>query len=455
MHRQLEEILDALGRHQVVCYIGARGTGKSLLTESLEAQLTASGVTVVRMNARDVAAPNDLLDPLAAAAGVDREELATAEFGSEMRVRVLIDDAHEFHRHSWFQHEQEEWRSLLSRPEARGRIALFLAGRPLFRTLVGGNGSPLLNLGVTVVSRPVAHDDPGFASVDAKVLEAHTRKTGGHPQLTLDLLQMSGCSSELLASATARLASERRRYILRLVEDHALAARGVLADVIEAGGTPVSTATLIARHFGSSISFAHDCFADLAGTGLLRLRDEQLTSAAALLNGMGEVRSFLRAPAADFPSEATGDQAAAAAELFSLENKLRSVVAIELGAVDSAWWPSRVPDTLVAEAELRRKAEAESLAESHPDAHPLLFLTTGELFDLILTRANWGGVFQPALGITKHALVRAMEDILAVRNKVAHNRPVAPSDLALALAARAGLGRRFRDTNNEVPAQGG
>jgi lambda repressor-like predicted transcriptional regulator len=441
VHRQADDILDALARHQVVCYIAARGCGKTMLVADIEARLRDSGIAVISLSARTLLAPDDVLEPVAAHVGVSIARLRNGEYDQDVRIRILIDDAQDFHTHAWFQREQEEWRALLSRPAARGRLGMLLAGRPLFRTLAGGAGSPLLNLGITLTSRPL--EPPDVQGCDQPSFLAHARKTGGHPHLTEELLRLTSGAADRLGEAAPRLLQEKRRYILRLIEDHAVTARGVLLDVLDARPAPVAAATLVPRRFGSSITFAHDCLADLVGSGLLLETDGNYGLGASLL-AAGDVRSYLRAPEAVFPESVSDAYGVAAGQLFTLENRLRSIVAAELDAVDSVWWPSRVPDDLVAEAELRRKAEEDSAATADPDAHPLLFLTTGELFDLVASGANWGSIFHPALGITKLAFERARADITAVRNKVAHNRVVAQADVELLAAANARLGDRFR-----------
>lgn len=442
-HRQASEVQEALSRYQVVCYIGARGTGKTLLADNVAEHLRSSAVSVVRLRAQDLGSPADVIDPMASAAGLSPTALRDGAIPEDARVRVIIDDAHEFHRHRWFHREQEEWRAVLSQERARGRIALLLLGRPLFRTLAGGAGSPLLNIGTTIAARPLDTSDEMETVVDQAAFNAHARKTGGHPHLTEALLRLTGGDVEQLREAVPQLVAEHRRYILRLSEDHALASRGVLWDLLEAAGQPVSSSALIARHFGESASLGFDCLADLAGTGLITQGQESCSLAAELLKAMPEVRMFLRAPAAVFPASSTADHAQAARELFRLENELRAAVAAELEAVDSTWWPSRIPEGVVAEVELRRRAESESSASADPDAHPLLFLTTGELVDLVLTRASWDGSFRVRFNVTREAFERAMGDVIAVRNKVAHNREVSSTDVALLRSAgeRLGLGR--------------
>ena len=87
------------------------------------------------------------------------------------------------------------------------------------------------------------------------------------------------------------------------------------------------------------------------------------------------------------------------------------------------------PPALVREVEQRRKSEAESPAPAVQAAHPIAYLTLGELVDSILEEANWEQVFRVRLGMSRDAFTQIAAALTAVRNKVAHNRPISISDL--------------------------
>jgi hypothetical protein len=123
------------------------------------------------------------------------------------------------------------------------------------------------------------------------------------------------------------------------------------------------------------------------------------------------------------------EHAEAARILFRGENRLRRKVGEWFGEVEETWWPSRFPPPLVREIEQRRRAEAESPAPSATDVHPLAYFSFGELVDTIAEERNWDEVFRLRIGLTRDAFTTAIAAIVAVRNKVAHNRPVDATDV--------------------------
>lgn len=161
---------------------------------------------------------------------------------------------------------------------------------------------------------------------------------------------------------------------------------------------------------------------------------------------MHDVRSFLGAPAVDLPVDGGVSHGEAAKTLFAAENCLRSRVATWLAEVDQTWWPSRVPESLVGEAELRRRVEMDSPAAPPQEQHPILYLTLRELVDVILMRSNWDEVFRVQFGISREAFERAVADVTVVRNKVAHSRVVRESDLEVLTSGLARLGLSELDT---------
>src|SRR5947209_450321 len=77
-HHQATEIREALSRHQVVFFVGARGTGKTLLAADLENEFNRTDVQTVRLDAADISTPADLNEPIAAVLGCSSNSL-TAE----------------------------------------------------------------------------------------------------------------------------------------------------------------------------------------------------------------------------------------------------------------------------------------------------------------------------------------------------------------------------------------
>lgn len=441
VHHQTEEILEALSRHQVVFFIGARGTGKTTLVDRLKGSYEETGVKTVRVDAFEVGTPADLNDPISAAIGCSSDALTATAMPLNARVRVLVDNCERLSDRTWFPRLQDQWRALLSEEEARGRIAFLLLGRPLFRAISEGRGSPLLNIGVVKTARPLdaAQTITAFG-VEEETARAVLRKTGGHPYLTSALARALDGDREKFAHIIKPFAAENRRYIMRLIEDHAVAARGVLADLLEAQ-SPISEAALIGTHFGEAHHLlGEECLDDLSGSGLIRREAGLCLISAGLLRSIKDIQNFLRAPEIELEVEPTAAYSAAAVTLFRAENVFRKRLATELAALDQAWWPSRIPAGLVAEAELRRRIEMDSSVPPDGEPHPILFLSMGELVDAMLKAENWDQVFRVRLGLSRAEFEEAARDLMAVRNKVAHNRVVHESDLSVLSGALRRLG---------------
>jgi hypothetical protein len=431
MHHQLEQIRTELANRQVVFFVGARGTGKTRLKSELEVELMASGVAVIALDAADVVTPGDLNEPLADALGHDPALLTDDDVPRDKTIRIMIDNCEQLHRLPWLPFLQDQWRGLLSLQQARGRIALLLLGRPLFRGAAGGRGSPLLNIGRVVTARPLTRAEAleAFPATD-ELMSALLQKTGGHPYLTSQLYAHLEGSLDQIAEKMASFGRDHRRYVMRLIDDHGLAARGLVADLLDAA-QPVAQSALLTRHFGEAVLQGEDCLEDMCASGLLSLAGDLCALSAAVVKSVPAVRTLVGTPDIDIPVEPTEEHASASETLFRAENALRKRVAAWLTEHDQAWCPARVPEGLVADAELRRRAELDSSVPSAKDQHPLLYLTFGELVSTISASANWDQVFHLRLGLTRPAFDAAIRDFTAIRNKVAHSREVGQGDLAV------------------------
>ena len=132
-HHQTEQVLDALAQHQLVVFVGARGTGKTCLIENLSAALTLSGVTVLNLDAALAQSASDLLSPVARLLQCKDDQLTTTTMPDTMRLRVLVDNCDSLHEKSWFPAVQDEWRGLLERngsTRTRGVPSLWAAPIP-------------------------------------------------------------------------------------------------------------------------------------------------------------------------------------------------------------------------------------------------------------------------------------------------------------------------------------
>jgi hypothetical protein len=224
--------------------------------------------------------------------------------------------------------------------------------------------------------------------------------------------------------------SAQEHYLIKLAEDHSVAALGLLADIIRSNGAVAQT-TLVSSHFGDAYYEGQEAVKDLVASGLVRREGEGVTLSAELLRAVRSVREYIRVPAFEVPAADSRCLSDAAWMLYEAENALRKLIIETLGALDAAWWPGRVPAEFAAAAELRRRAEFDSSAVPDHDFHPIMYLTLGELFEIVLSSENWEHAFSVALRRTAAMTRDAAGDMLAVRNKVAHSRPVSASDVSL------------------------
>lgn len=438
------ELRRCLSLHQVVTVVGGRGTGKSLALERLATALEASGVTVVKLDAGSAEDQSDLDAPVAEALNSPISRLTAQRLPPDTTVRVLVDACEQLHGKSWLPFWQESWRACLSEAEARGRVAVALAGRPLFRQSFGGRGSPLINLGPTLAPRPLTEEDAcRELGVAASVAAAVVRKTGGHPQMTERLALRLGNDLSRMGEVFTSFLADESRYLMRLLQDHAVGGMAVVGVLLDAGGA-VDEAALIGDVFGTSRVDAEECLADLAASGLIDRDAGRCWIAAEMIVQSAAARQVARVPSA-FSADALSAHFATAAEMiYQLENALRQLIAEALGEVTAAWWQTRVLDHLVGQAESRRRAELDSAVDTDRNWHPIMYLSIGELFEIIQSQPNFDEVFRLRLRRGLPVVANAAADIRAVRNKVAHSRAVSSRDVEILIESATRLG--FRDT---------
>ena len=395
------------------------------------ASLRASGVEVLQLDAERAQSPGDLTLPISEALGCGDDRLTATSLAEGVRLRVLIDNCDVLHDKGWFLSVQDEWRGLLGEQAARGRVAFLLCGRPLFRRVAEGRGSPLLGIGQFVPSRPLSVGDAQEGlDVDAALADIVLRKTGGHPRLTGRLVAAIEGDLARLEARYVEFTCSERRYMISLVDDHGDEARAVLVDLLEASrGTVVARSAIMARRFGGATLVGQDTLDDLAASGLIKEIDGGYSLGAEMLRTDRDLWPFLAAPEFHVTKEPSPELSLAAADVFRAENELRELVGEALRQADETWWPSRFPAAVVREVETRRRSEAESPAPMDEATHPISYLTLGELVDAVLEDANWEQVFRVRLGTTRDEFAQTTAMLGAVRNKVAHNREVTQRDL--------------------------
>jgi energy-coupling factor transporter ATP-binding protein EcfA2 len=436
---------DAVSRHQVVMYIGARGTGKTTLVSSLSAALRATGMRVVTVSADTLESPMHANSLVGDAFGVS-DRLPKEDELKGAPVRVLVDRCEALFDAPWLPILQDTWRAFFTAAETQGKASLAMVGRPLFRGVFGGRGSPLSNAAVTVRAAPLTTEaiEAQF-QVSRPLAAALQRKGGGHPGLTTRLLKRTTSDVRRIGEAAREMAAEERGYLLDLIDDHGHAGRGVVHDLLQAGGDVAST-TVLRQRFGQDRAAGLECLADLIGSGLVQNRQERCVGICAELIQAGPVRRSLALPTALDLTNAPGAHPAAAATLYRLENSLRALIATELSVVDPAWWPARIPsEEAVASAEARKETEAASRLPPPQELHPLAYTDLGDLEDIILQTRNWMQVFSLTLGavdarLDREAVRAFFADVTLVRRKIAHNRPLTENDLALLNNAARRLG---------------
>lgn len=388
---------------------------------------------VVELDARLARRPEDLESPIAAALKCPPDDLGLDDLG-DSRVRVIVDNADAFYDKSWFINLQYRWRSLFTSPAARGRAHLLILGRPNFRLISGGDASPLVNVGPTLVVRPLTADEIAAEhALSDDYARLVLRETGGHPQLAAAL-------AELLRSAEPKnalpeFARQQEEYTMRLVADFELPARALLVEVAGLRGNPgVDRRTLVDKFYGAALNDGTAAIKDLIASGLLAAGgDHNVQLGASCLHRMPSVR-LLGRRTDEFPVDPPPLQAASAGLVFEAENRLRQVAVNTFENAEPTWWTTRVPPELRGRAE-RAATDEEASAVDVVRLHPIAYLTLGELFELIFDRGNWDGLFAIKFSGSIEATRRRADDLKAVRNKVAHSRPVTDSDYELARLA--------------------
>jgi hypothetical protein len=120
--------------------------------------------------------------------------------------------------------------------------------------------------------------------------------------------------------------------------------------------------------------------------------------------------------------------------LFRLENSLRVLVYVVLKEHRKAEWStvsvvSDDGDNSIDAIAKKRKSQAASFGYlGYPVTCPLMYLTTGELSRLIISDSHWP-VFKPYFLGSKSIVSAKLDEIISVRNAMAHFRPIKQDDV--------------------------
>jgi hypothetical protein len=424
----VSQVKTALSSNQIAVVIGARGTGKSPCSKELETDWQALGIRPLRLDASTARHPEDLNGPLAEVLRCEPNSLTAEHLEENEIIRVLVDRCDSLFDQQWVAEWQEQWRALFTSHAAQGRLSAVLFGRPLFRQIAGGDASPLLNAGRVLTVRPMQQAEiEASYDLDRQLAAAVRKKTGGHPILSEKLTRSLGKEKDF-KHAVKGLLKEERGYIVRLVQDHSVAAQALLGELLRSRH-PIHKSALIQCHFEGSHTDGIEALEDLSACGLVKGSGAGDYSVGAdLLRNVDGLQEIATAPSMSMPSYDSLIMDAFWRCLFLSENQLRQLVAERLRAVDAGWWILHVPPEVRGAAEGRKKGEAVIAASDEEQSHPLMYLTISELFALVF--ANWDRVFGAAFSpLSQNAVTEIASKVEALRNRLAHSRPVTASQL--------------------------
>lgn len=431
-HHQLAEIAQLVGVHRLTMFWGARGTGKSSLLVDLGRILDKNHV-IIHLKASDARSLEELNRPLANELGCLPDALDARGYEGRPLV-VLLDQCERLFDESWVGAFQDEWRALFTAPESSGKLSCVLASRPRFRDTLGGFGSPLANAARHVRARPLTVDEIKTRFGCSPSLAAALRsKTGGHPWLTK--CASSASSVGELVAALPSLVDGNAGYILRLIDDHDPATRGLISDLVDSD-RGMTERVLLDRHFRGRADAGLDVIDDLVGSGLLgKPTTSTVVVNAELLRGESGLRRLLVARRARIGTQASSLQQEAYNLIYQVENHLRDAVLSTRSDLSRDWWENAVAREMVAKAEGRRDAEREGCVGTTDDVHPIAYLDLGEVADLAMAEPGWSQAFTHAFGMNSAEFRATVTRLLVVRNMVAHTRPVAARDVEALRAA--------------------
>src|SRR5688572_8191586 len=120
--------------------------------------------------------------------------------------------------------------------------------------------------------------------------------------------------------------------------------------------------------------------------------------------------------------------------LFRVENAIRLIVYVTLKNQHFDNWTTinvvgdDSENGSIGSLAKKRRSQAGTYAYlGYPISSPLMYLTMGELMRLIVSESGWK-VFKKWFRGSKNVVEMKLEEILAVRNALAHFRPIRPDD---------------------------
>lgn len=110
------------------------------------------------------------------------------------------------------------------------------------------------------------------------------------------------------------------------------------------------------------------------------------------------------------------------ARLYILEKTLRNFIILQLSKVSENWWRERVPGDVWQEAERKKKEEEKRLVYSF-NLHPIWYIDFYDYVKIVTRNDNWNDVFKEHF-VNKEHFKTVIEMLIALRNKIAHMRPL-------------------------------
>jgi hypothetical protein len=265
--------------------------------------------------------------------------------------------------------------------------------------------------------------------MDASVCSIVIRKTGGHPSLSVGLSDALRDDPADIAAAVRTWAGTAEDLLLRVVEDHGIGGRGIVVDLLTAGG-PVEEMVLLRRRFAGDAGRGLVCLKDLTVSGLLDKSGTCYSIRALMLKEIDAVRRRLNMPVPSVPIQEREEHTRASELVYEIENRLRQLVVVSLGGEDGGWWSARVPTSIATEAESLWLKERDSHVGSPRELHPVMYLTLGSLYALLVEQRVWAALRTQA-SLERSGFDDIWREFVDVRNKVAHSRPASAADVLI------------------------
>jgi len=426
-------IWDQIQRHQVLILIGARGTGKTKVVSEVREAFEAHG-QAPWIDARRIETFEEMVEPLVSSSNSISSEFLPDEIPDSEDTQILftIENADYLYDYEWLGSAQDRLRALFTDQKIRGKWRLLITGRPRLRGILGGAGSPLANAGVVVPVKPLSKKTISeIYRVDDSKAGFIATQTGGHAELSGRLANFCAQHSDKPWQILEAFVNENRSYIDSVVADHGELGSRIIEAVWKAPGSSVHGDAVSDRFLRKDGYQARSCIEDLAGSGLLVLEGRYLSINRIVSKAVDrELRS-------EIEMVDPGEHELAAKILFEIENKLRILVASRLCRLDEEWWQVFVPEDVATKAESAKSYDEEVKDLSIDTMHPIFYLDFATLFEVLQQRDLWSKTFAvefSSKNVQSVSLAQFQQwqiKLSAVRNRVAHNRPVSVADISV------------------------